>query len=137
MHDPRSNLRYWMPLVLWILSILLVSSIPGSTMSRVGFEVQDKVAHFLEYSILGFLVGRWERNQYGHGWIRSVVTSLLLGSSIALLDEAYQGWIPGRTPSAMDWLADLAGISLGLAFSLIRYRDGRSREATATKDEVS
>jgi VanZ family protein len=107
-------------------------------MDRVGLEVQDKVAHFLEYSILGFLAGRWERNQYGHSWPRSLVTALWLGLSIATLDELYQGWIPGRTPSFLDWIADASGVSLGLACALIRYRNGRdSVVRTATKDETS
>jgi VanZ family protein len=128
-----------MPLVLWIGSILLVSSLPAATIDRVGLVVQDKVAHFLEYLILGFLAGRWERNQYGHPWPRALVTALVLGLGIATLDEIHQSWIPGRDPSPWDWSADAGGISVGLLIALLRYRRiDRGPDATTeltTKDE--
>ena len=57
---PRSpsspRLRYWLPLVLWIVAILLVSSVPGPTLAKVGFGIHDKLAHFAEYSVLGWLI---------------------------------------------------------------------------------
>lgn len=141
MRTRASNLRYWMPLLLWIGSILLVSSIPGATMDRVGFQVQDKVAHFSEYLILGFLAGRWERNQYGHRWPRALVTALCLGLCIATLDELYQSLIPGRTPSVWDWTADISGVTVGLTLALLRYRrfggESSSRTGTIPKDETS
>lgn len=119
MSDRR--LRYWLPLCLWIAAILFVSSIPGSTISRVGVEFEDKLAHFLEYGILGFLAGRWERFQYGHRRLRASLTAFALGLAVATLDELYQGLIPGRMQSVGDWTADLAGIGVGTIISVFLY----------------
>lgn len=121
----RDRMRYWLPLWLWIAAILLVSSIPGPAIAKVGVSFEDKVAHFLEYGILGLLAGRWERLQYGHGRLRAGLSALALGVAVATLDELYQGLIPGRVQSLTDWTADLAGVGVGTITSVLLYARGR------------
>ena len=43
---------------------------------------------------------------------RSVVL-ILLGALYGLTDEWHQSFVPGREVSALDWLADLCGVTLG------------------------
>lgn len=75
----------------------------------------DYVLHLLGYGFFGFLVG-WGatdrmRNSLGPGalagWWLGVAT-------YGLLDEFHQSFVPGRTASGQDFLADAAGALLGL-----------------------
>jgi VanZ family protein len=75
----------------------------------------DKVAHLLEYSLFGLLVGRAIRFTLTGG--NRVVLSLLaisFGSTIGLLDELYQRHVPGRECDPLDWLTDLTAVTLAV-----------------------
>jgi uncharacterized protein YfiM (DUF2279 family) len=67
----------------------------------------DKVVHVALFAALA-VTGRWA------GVGRAVLSALLIG--YAAVSEAVQG-IPaiGRSASVEDWLADVAGVLLGLA----------------------
>ena len=115
-------------LALWIIVIFGLSSIPALPGDYAklppGF---DKLAHFVEYSVLAVLLhhvlmmnGR--RNQ---NLIALVVVIICV--AIAGLDEFYQSFIPGRQSSVTDLCADLAGIITGTFASLMLFRKGIPR----------
>lgn len=89
--------------------ILALTSWPSPS---IGPEVAgaDKVAHFGLYAVLGWLTARALLER----------TAARLGAAVAGLgafaaaDELHQLLIPGRSASVLDWLADLAGLALGL-----------------------
>lgn len=124
---PRSGLQYWLPLVLWVAAILGASSIPGTTLARVGFSVKDSLAHGVEYGVLGFLIARGEIMVRGRravtAWGSAAVGAALLGA----LDESYQHLIPGRFPSVSDWVADAVGAALGAGIALVVYIPAKRR----------
>ena len=91
---------------------------PGAPVST------DKVAHLVEYGILGFLLFRL----FASGRMSVMLAAVLVTFCAAVLgglDESYQG-ITGRQPSVYDWLFDCLGAVVA-SYSLALYT--RSRKA--------
>jgi VanZ family protein len=86
----------------------------------------DKVAHAIEYGILGGLTA-WA---VPAGWPsrQRIVAAIAVGLGVGAADEAYQRTVPGRESSAADLAADLAGATLG---ALFRERGVRRARASA------
>ena len=72
---------------------------------------QDKVQHFLAYALLGALA---HRALPGTG-IGRLLGAMLLAGLFGVSDELHQALVPGRDPSALDWLADALGSATGAA----------------------
>ena len=93
-----------------ILSHIPQEDIPESITS--GPANTDLLFHFVEYSILGFLL-------FGSITSDESLTfhpfygSLLIGISFAILDEFHQSFVPGRHMSSIDMLFDSIGILFG------------------------
>jgi VanZ family protein len=106
--------RRMLPVLFYVLLILVLSSIPSLTAPGPSFDSKDKIAHFIEYGVLGVLLFK------GIGWTvsrsRFATFGFLfaVGVSIAGLDEIYQSFIPGRMMSIYDWYADALGIAVGV-----------------------
>ena len=114
-------LRYWLPVLVYIAIIFAVSSIANLT-PPVDFRHADKVAHLIEYTLLGFL---FVRAFFGARIFTSLVACALLAVVFGLLtglaDEVFQAGVPGRVSSAADFRVDSLGVVLGsIAYSLAR-----------------
>jgi VanZ family protein len=111
--------RRWLPTLLWALAIFLVSSVPriGAAMGRL--EGCDKIAHFVEYFILGWALRYWSRG--------GSARFLAGGIAFAAFDEFHQRYVPGREMSFWDFVADAAGITAGFLITGAIYRK-RARE---------
>ncbi len=108
--------RYHLPTLLWALAMITATSIPSlPTPSLPLIPAQDKVFHFAEYLVLGFLS---LRSAQGMGKPLSVPTLMQVagaGLLFGLLDELHQIPLPGRDASPYDFLADAVGVVLGVA----------------------
>jgi VanZ family protein len=97
----------------YVLLIFVVSSIPSLTAPGPDFVPKDKIAHVVEYFILGVLLFK------GIGWTVSTSRTatfgflFAVGASVGALDEIYQSFVPGRMMSILDWYADILGVALG------------------------
>ena len=113
-----SDARRWAPSAVWGMVILIATSIPGSAIPE-GPSIPgiDKVVHGLLYGVLGWVVGRALTEGRGRRawqvWGRAVVVM----TGLAAADEWHQQWIPGRGADALDWVADVAGVTLGASLS--------------------
>lgn len=134
---PAPTIHLWLPLLLWIGAIFGVSSVPGPTLQKVGFSVQDGVAHGLEYGVLGLLVFRWLRFQLASGSLRAIAVAVLTGAVLGALDEFYQLLIPERTTAMSDWLADLTGCTAGAVIATIYYRFTTGSPGVATGPDAT
>lgn len=105
----------WVPAILWGALILVATSLPASTLpSAPAFPGADKVVHAAMYGVLGWLAARAVADR-GRG-VRGIA---ILGiAALAVGDEWHQRWIPGRSADVFDWMADVAGATLGA--SLLR-----------------
>lgn len=85
----------------------------ASSHSRVaapdlGFANIDKVAHFFVYGLLATLTVRLGRSG------RAAWFALLAVSAFGVTDEFHQSFVPGRSCSAADWVADTLGAALAV-----------------------
>jgi len=118
-------LFYWLPFLIYITLIVFVSS--QSHLPSAVEHVPDKVSHFLEYAVFAFLFlraltqGMLSLSKGRSGWI-VLIGGALFGAS----DELYQSFIPNRTCSLYDWIADVAGITGMITLIIIwnRFKEG-------------
>lgn len=68
----------------------------------------DKLAHFVEYAVVGGVLFRALRLS-GAGGIAAAAGTVALVCGLGAGDEWLQSGVPGRESGAPDWLADTAG----------------------------
>lgn len=120
-------MRRWGPVAIYVLLILVVSSVPSLRPPDSGPGL-DKLAHVIEYGILGFLLRRAITVRGVVGWLLTIGIAAVVGA----VDELYQSTVPGRLSSVNDWLADLVGAAIGglahTIFGIRRRNYSRVRE---------
>ncbi len=108
--------RIHLPALLMALVIFVLSSIPSLEGPDLGFQFQDKIYHFFEYAVFGFLLLRSFGDRVRiRRW--AVLSAFCAGAVFAGLDELHQSLVPGREADWADFLAD----SAGLLFSVFPY----------------
>jgi VanZ family protein len=98
----------WFPVLVYAALIYLLSSFPIQVPVR-----GDKVLHFLEYSLLGFLATRGFLLSYDLSKLWAGFLGALSGGLWGILDEFHQSFVPGRRASFGDVGADLLGSCAG------------------------
>jgi MYXO-CTERM domain-containing protein len=106
----------------YLVLVFGLSSIPHLTPPG-NISNTDKLAHFIEYGILGVLLFR-ALAAAGLPLVRAGLVTILIGGMIAGLDELYQGTV-GRDRSAGDWGADTAGLAVAALAGILRGRRRR------------
>ena len=102
-------LGVWLPVLAYVVLVFVLSSIPDLAPPRT-INHLDKLAHLLEYSIMGWLLARAFKRNRPHRVVRWASLSLITGAGIAVLDEVYQGTV-GRDQSIADWTFDVVGLT--------------------------
>lgn len=118
----RSLAGAWIPVAAWCLLIFALSAFPlrvdGGTVPG-----GDKAAHLLEYAVLGFLLARaLRRTRPALGAGGLVAAAGFLGALYGASDEFHQAFVPERTASLGDVVADAAGALLGAAVLAVLSR---------------
>lgn len=148
-------LKYWLPVLAWMLLIFFLSTDALSSGQTSGFLVPfirwlrpdlsdiqvDRIqfvirkgAHFAEYAILAILLWRARRWQAGPepgGWSWSDAAWVFFAAALyGITDELHQATSVARFGSAMDVLIDSAGGAAGVlaGFWLERRRARRQRQ---------
>ncbi len=132
MSEPHSQptsrqkfLIYHLPVVVYAVAIIFVSSMPMMEAPKLGFEWSDKLLHFAEYAIFAFLTYRsFSHLSHRITGGRAFLLSALFLSVFAVLDELHQHYIPGRHPDTYDLIGDLVGALLVLLYLWRRGRSG-------------
>jgi len=110
------NLNYsWTVTIGYMLLITILSHVPQEDLPESitsGPDNLDYLFHFVEYSILGFLLFRSITSDESLAF-HPLYGSLLVGISFAILDEFHQSFVPGRHMSSIDMLFDSIGILFG------------------------
>ena len=107
---PGGLLLIWGPVAIYVLLIFCVSSLsnPPGVPPVPHF---DKLVHFMEYGLLGFLLGRaLGLARLGKRYWVVFVASMVIGACVGVADEHYQGTVAGREKSLGDFLVDVAGL---------------------------
>ncbi|MBT3175816.1 MAG: VanZ family protein [Desulfobacula sp.] len=114
----RLNLIYLyrLPVIILCLFIFWQSSYPG-IISKSLFSYQDKVLHFVAWSLLAFLFARdlaCEKSFWSPAKIK--ITAILFACLFGLSDEIHQAFVSSRDASFGDFIADCAGSIAGCLF---------------------
>ncbi len=121
------RLRYQAPVVAYAVLIFGLSAIPGKGLPTPPFVSFDKLLHVLEFGLFGYLLAlafqRGGSKFMQENWL---VIALVVGLLYAASDEWHQHFVPGRTPSVADILAD--GVGLIAAQALYRFRLARAKD---------
>ncbi|HEY5704256.1 MAG TPA: VanZ family protein [Terrimicrobiaceae bacterium] len=113
----------------WLVTLWVLSALPGQDVHLPPFPLADKVAHFGYFFIGGFLLA-WilSRTPGWRGW-RLICSGLLAIGLIGALDELHQLYTRDRSGGDLaDWLVDCAGGALGavvIGWIYVRGRDRR------------
>ncbi len=97
------------PLPFFILLVILgvLTHIPTLPKLPINFYEIDKFEHFFAYLFLAFLLFRWMKkiNQQKNYLLFFLALSFYAGT-----DEFFQLFVPGRTASVFDFLADFLAL---------------------------
>lgn len=101
-----ARLTAWLPVAVWAAVIFTLSSIPSLDSGLGSWDtVLRKLAHLVEYGILGALLYRALRRE---------PAAMALGSLYAVTDEIHQAFVSGRQGSPLDWFIDTVGVVAGV-----------------------
>ena len=105
-----STKTYSYLVILFFLTIILGSSIPGGSIPSSYIFSKDKLLHIIEYFFLGFLLfnSLISKTQFPG------LLCLFLGVGFAVMDEIYQSTVFGRFSSSFDVIADFIGLTLSI-----------------------
>ncbi len=103
-------LQRLLPMLLVMGGIFFISGIPGNRLPLHDIVGADKIAHIVTYGVLAVTVfhafGPWFK-PLNPRWLTSLV--LILCTLYGISDEYHQVFIPYRSPSIFDILADVFG----------------------------
>ena len=101
---------YFIPWVLFSLTIIYFSNQENIDFLDDTFYLSDKILHFIAYFCYGLTIqfALINSNNYNHK--KFIITVIIIGSLFGVSDEIHQYFIEGRSSEILDWLADTLGI---------------------------
>jgi VanZ family protein len=103
-------------------AIFVVSGIPN--MGPLPANASDKLAHFAAYGLLGVLLTRAFAGARWEGYTTSAaLRAWTVAALYGVTDEFHQSFVPGRSQSVGDGVADAAGAAIGglVVLSAVRW----------------
>ena len=122
-------LRYWLPPVLWMGVIFILSAQP--TLPHHPEALLDlvlkKAGHMMGYGILAFLL--WRAFSRGQGALSrsALVAAFVVSVLYAASDEYHQSFVPGRNGTPVDVGFDVVGALVALLVVGSLGRKGRRK----------
>lgn len=114
----KEFVSYWFPVLAYMVLIFYMSSLPNASFNGINssFGLNDKIEHFVEYFVLGYLLFRLFRHyKKKNPGIKAVAISALYG----LTDEMHQLFVPSRVFSFNDLLYDFLGSLVSVIVFLV------------------
>lgn len=126
---------YWIPLLIWMGFIFLLSSYNGATLektSKGNFGILPPIVtsaitsevfvHTIEFAILTILVYRLLASRPAIRWRYVIAGSLTFAIGYGILDEFHQSFVPGRSSTLADVGLDIIGVLTGLLVAELGVR---------------
>ncbi len=125
-----SRAKRYFPALLWAAFLLVVGGRSDVPTPTTDLPI-DKVGHFVMYTLLGALLGwGWKRGPRRTAPLLVLIPAFALGA----LDELHQYTVPSRSAEVADWVADVAGSSIGFLLVVkwwgLRGHDSSEEEGT-------
>ncbi len=111
----KKAIRFWLPPIIWGALIFSVSArtVPQvSQVYAVDFTVH-KLAHVIEYGILGILIYR-ALKQEKISKKEAIIYAIIIACFYGFTDEFHQSFTPHRTTRLRDVFIDTIGASVGI-----------------------
>jgi VanZ family protein len=108
-------IKFWLPAILWSITILILTLIPGDTLPDVPIFGIDKLVHFFIFGVL-MIVSSYGivRTSNTKGTLsKLLVITSLYSISFGIMVEILQRFVPGRSFSIPDMVANSIGVGLG------------------------
>lgn len=127
--------KRFIPPAVVMVTIFVLSHQPGGILPLSALPGIDKIAHMAVYGLLAATLIRAFSYRPRQAWSGRVVTMTIVWCLLyGITDEFHQSFIPGRSVSGLDVLADTAGALLvGTVWLFLR----RSRVQADTQKEYS
>lgn len=105
-------LKNHIPTIIWSLIILALTTTPGSNVPRIQIEGLDKIVHFILFGVLMYLLvrGLAKQKEISSSPGNPYILSFIICFSFGIIIEFIQLYVPGRSYSGYDILANSAGI---------------------------
>lgn len=100
-------------LILLVIAIIYLSLTPKYTLT-IG---NDKISHFIAYSVLMFNIGLLTFNAK-----KKFITGALIAICFGIMIEVIQHFVPGRFMSVYDILANTAGVFIGITLTILGFK---------------
>jgi len=112
------------PLLIYMGFMWYLSSKPPISSSFFKFPFADKLAHFAEYLLFGYLLARaLSPGRASEGKVLIGVTVAFLALVWGFIDELHQSFIPMRDVSSLDIVADCIGAAAGGSLRLLTHSE--------------
>jgi VanZ family protein len=122
----------WGPVVAQMAVIFVASSLPN--LGPLPGGMTDKTGHLAGYAALAALTLRALAGAQWRGCTsRAAWRAWILSAAYGATDEFHQSFVPGRSTSFGDWVADVAGAGLAV---LVLAGIARTRRPTQFPREV-
>jgi VanZ family protein len=120
----KNKIRIYGPALAYMLLIFILSSFPSLKPPDLRLNIEDKLAHIMEYAILGILLSRAALTDRKPS-LKLMSAVFVIGTAYGASDEMHQYFVPNRFASVWDGLADAAGVLAGqLVYWIRRNRAG-------------
>ncbi len=107
----------WLPAFFIICCSWYISS--QSIVPMPSFNYADKAIHFVCYAGLAFWMAFAYKSK--HLIPKDIGIPIILTSVYGIIDEIHQSFVPGRSCSVFDWIADTTGAFLGVLVFILTY----------------
>ena len=122
MTENKWNYKFALPALFYAGLIFFLSSLPSSAIPNLGISFGDLIIHFIEYAAFGYFIALAVMQQAGKITWKNVLIVFFIGSLYGASDEYHQSFVQGRFSEVGDFLADSAGVALGLILFVIRTK---------------
>lgn len=115
-----------------MIGITILSSLSGDQLPAAvsGFPGEDKVLHFVAFTVGGVLLALALRHSTRWSWTKIFLLTVCGISLFGMIDELHQLFTPKRSGADVgDWTADTLGGVAGAAavvFTYVRLRENRA-----------
>jgi VanZ family protein len=115
-HINRVKFITAMPFFLATVAIFIASHQSKIEIPNVNIWDFDKILHLIAYFVYTILLMIYLNGNFDLTKGKILLITFGIATVFAISDEIHQSFIPGRTASVYDFLADLIGIALAMFF---------------------
>ncbi|MCB5230651.1 MAG: VanZ family protein [Candidatus Cloacimonas sp.] len=119
MKDKRKVKMFRAIFIIWCALILIGTIIPGKRVPLKNDGFSDKIAHFFQYLVFSTLLSLVYRFA-NRSTNETLKTLIILSLTLPILNEVIQLWIPNRSFSVLDMVANFIGFLVVIIYLFIK-----------------